>query len=60
MAEVELGKRLELLQIAGPRGAHRRERDLGTFLDAAERQAGPQNNWAQHPSVFRQVGEWEL
>ena len=40
MAEVEIGKRLELLEIAGARGAGRREKDLGTFLDAAERRAG--------------------
>jgi hypothetical protein len=40
MAEVELGKRLELLEIAGARNARRRERDLGTFLDAADRRAG--------------------
>ena len=40
MAEVELGKRLELLEIAGARNARRRERDLGTFLEAADRRTG--------------------
>jgi len=36
MAEVELGKRRELLDIAQ---ARRRERDLGSFLESAEQQA---------------------
>lgn len=36
---VELGKRRELLDIAGARSARRNEKDLGTFLDAASRQA---------------------
>jgi peptidase S41-like protein len=40
MAELELGKRLQLLEIAGARNARRRERDLGTFLDSADRTAG--------------------
>jgi hypothetical protein len=40
MAEVELGKRLELLEIAGARRARRSEKDLGTFLESAERRAG--------------------
>jgi peptidase S41-like protein len=39
MAEVELGKRLELLEIAGSRAARRVRRDLGTFLDSSERRA---------------------
>ena len=39
MAEVELGKRLELLEIAGSRAARRIRRDLGTFLDSSERRA---------------------
>ena len=39
MAEVELGKRLELLQIACSPGASRTERDLGTFLSRSERRA---------------------
>ena len=39
MAEVELGKRLELLEIAGSRNARRSEKDLGTFLMSAERRA---------------------
>ena len=39
MAEVELGKRLELLEIAGSRRARRSERALGTFLESAERRA---------------------
>ena len=34
MAEVELGKRLELLDIAGSPNARRTEKDLGTFLSA--------------------------
>ena len=37
MAEVELGKRRDLLEIVGAR-AHRK--DLATFLDSAERRAG--------------------
>jgi hypothetical protein len=37
MAEVELGKRLELLEIAGSPNA--RQRDLGTFLESSERRA---------------------
>src|SRR4029453_11448141 len=40
MAEVEFGKRLELLEIAGSRKARRSGRDLGTFLISAERRAG--------------------
>src|SRR5829696_5223587 len=40
MAEVELGKRLEMLEIAGSRSGRRREKDLGTFLCSAERRAG--------------------
>jgi hypothetical protein len=40
MAEVELGKRLELLEIAGARKGRRKERELATFLDSAERRAG--------------------
>ena len=40
MAEVELGKRLELLEIAGARQGRRRRRDLGSFLESAERRAG--------------------
>ena len=39
MAEVELGKRLELLEIAGSRNARRTEKDLGTFLSSSERRA---------------------
>ena len=35
MAEVELGKRLELLEIADSPNARRTERDLGTFLSAS-------------------------
>ena len=38
MAEVEVGKRLELLSIADSREARRTTRDLGTFLDSCERQ----------------------
>src|SRR5262245_31768288 len=37
MPEVELGKRLELLNIAGAKDGRRRETDLGAFLNAAER-----------------------
>ena len=33
MAEVELGKRRELLDIARSLNGRRTERDLGTFLD---------------------------
>src|SRR3954462_7229497 len=40
MAEVELGKRLELLEIAGSRNARRTEKDLGTFLSASDRRSG--------------------
>ena len=40
MAEVELGKRLELLEIAGSPNGRRTEKDLGTFLSASERRAG--------------------
>jgi len=40
MAEVELGKRLELLEIAGSPNARRTEKDLGTFLSSCERRAG--------------------
>jgi hypothetical protein len=39
MAEVELGKRLELLEIAGAPNV-RGETDLGTFLSSSERKAG--------------------
>ena len=39
MAEVELGKRQELLKIADARNARRTERDLGTFLSSADRRA---------------------
>ena len=39
MAEVELGKRQELLEIADARNARQTERDLGTFLSAADRKA---------------------
>src|SRR5512134_921432 len=39
MAEVELGKRQELLEIADARNARRIERDLGTFLSSADRRA---------------------
>ena len=39
MAEVELGKRLELLEIAGSRNVRQTERDLGTFLSSSERRA---------------------
>ena len=39
MAEVELGKRRDLLDIARSRYGRRTERDLGTFLDGAERRA---------------------
>lgn len=39
MAEVELGKRQELLEIADARNARKIERDLGTFLSSAERRA---------------------
>jgi hypothetical protein len=39
MAEVELGKRLELLEIAGSGYARRTEKDLGTFLSSSERRA---------------------
>src|SRR6478672_885176 len=37
MAEVELGKRRDLLEIVG---ARKHRKDLATFLDAAERRAG--------------------
>jgi len=40
MAELEVGKRRELLDIAGTRARRGRKRDLATFLDAAERRAG--------------------
>lgn len=40
MAEVELGKRRELLDIARARGGRRQERDLASFLEAAEERAG--------------------
>ena len=40
MAEVELGKRLELLKIGGSPNARRTEKDLGTFLSASERRVG--------------------
>jgi hypothetical protein len=40
MAEVELGKRLELLEMAGSPSTRRTEKDLGTFLSASERRAG--------------------
>ena len=40
MAEVELGKRRELLDIARSLNGRRTERDLGTFLDRSERRAG--------------------
>jgi len=40
MAEVELGKRLELLEIAGSRKSRRTEKDLATFLSVSERKAG--------------------
>ena len=39
MAEVELGKRLELLEIADSRTARRSGRDLDTFLRSSERRA---------------------
>ena len=39
MAEVELGKRRELLEIADSRTARRTGRDLGTFLRSSERRA---------------------
>jgi hypothetical protein len=39
MAEVELGKRLELLEIAGSGRAGRPKKDLGSFLSASERGA---------------------
>ena len=38
MAEVELGKRMELLEITGSR-TRRTERDLSTFLRSSERRA---------------------
>lgn len=40
MAEVELGKRLELLEIADPPNARRTDKDLATFLSVSERRAG--------------------
>jgi peptidase S41-like protein len=40
MAEIELGKRQELLEIAGSRNASRSGKDLGTFLSMSERRAG--------------------
>ena len=39
MAEVEVGKRLELLEIADSPRARRTPRDLGSFLNSCERQA---------------------
>src|SRR3954469_8312246 len=39
MAEVELGKRLELLEIASSPGTRRTEKDLGAFLSASDRRA---------------------
>ena len=39
MAEVEVGKRLELLEIADSPRARRTARDLGSFLNSCERQA---------------------
>jgi hypothetical protein len=39
MAEVEVGKRLEMLQIAGSQDRRRRERDLGAFLSSSDRRA---------------------
>jgi peptidase S41-like protein len=39
MAEVEVGKRLELLEIATSSNARRTEKDLGTFLSSSERKA---------------------
>ena len=39
MAEVEVGKRLELLEIADSPRARRTARDLGNFLNSCERQA---------------------
>ena len=39
MAEVEVGKRLELLEIADSPNARRTARDLGAFLSSCERQA---------------------
>ncbi len=39
MAEVELGKRLELLEIADSRSARRTGRDLDTFLRSSDRRA---------------------
>jgi peptidase S41-like protein len=40
MAEIETGKRQELLEIAGSRNARRTGKDLGTFLSVSERRAG--------------------
>src|SRR3954468_16758465 len=40
MAEVELGKRLELLEIDGSPNTRRTEKDLGTFLSASDRRSG--------------------
>src|SRR3954470_1310733 len=37
MAEVELGKRLELLEIASSPNIRRTEKDLSTFLSASDR-----------------------
>lgn len=39
MAEIELGKRLELLEIAGSRNANRPAKDFRTFLSVSERRA---------------------
>ncbi len=39
MAEVELGKRLELLEIASSPTTRRTVKDLGTFLSASDRKA---------------------
>jgi hypothetical protein len=39
MVEVELGKRLELLEITGSRNPRRAARDLGTFLSSSEEKA---------------------
>ena len=40
MAQVEVGKRLQLLEITRSRRSRGTGRDLWTFLDAAERRAG--------------------
>jgi hypothetical protein len=39
MAEVEVGKRLDLLEIAGSRRSRRRVKELGAFLNSCEGQA---------------------